>query len=50
VYDALVSVRPYKDAFTHEKATEIILENKGTQFDPTLVDIFLEIGDLFKEV
>jgi putative two-component system response regulator len=50
VYDALVSERPYKEAFTHERSVEIILENKGTQFDPEIVEVFLENSDLFKVV
>jgi len=50
VYDALVSDRPYKQAFTHERAKEIILEGKGNHFDPLIVDVFLEVGDLFEEV
>ena len=40
VYDALVSVRPYKTSFSHEKAMLIINENSGKQFDPYLVQIF----------
>jgi len=50
VYDALVSERPYKGAFTHEKAVEIIAAGKGTHFDPNLVEVFLEISDKFNEV
>jgi len=34
VYDALTSKRPYKNAFTHEKAREIIVSESGTHFDP----------------
>jgi len=40
VYDALVSKRPYKAAFTHEKAVEIIKNNSGKHFDPELINIF----------
>jgi len=47
VYDALVSDRPYKKAFTHEDAISIITENRGTHFDPLIVDTFLEINDSF---
>lgn len=47
VYDALVSVRSYKKAFTHEEAVKIIADNKGKQFDPCLVDMFLVISDKF---
>ena len=49
VYDALISDRSYKGAFTHEKAVEIIKESKGSQFDPKIVDAFLEVSSLFKE-
>lgn len=45
VYDALVSERPYKQPFSHEKAVEIIADGKGTQFDPNLVELFLSIAD-----
>jgi putative two-component system response regulator len=47
VYDALVSVRPYKEALTKEKAVQIILDGKGTQFDPLLLDVFLSVLDEF---
>ncbi|MCL2101931.1 MAG: response regulator, partial [Fibromonadales bacterium] len=50
VYDALVSERPYKPAFTHEKATKIIIESKGKQFDPSIVDVFLKVSDQFAKV
>ena len=40
VYDALVSVRPYKKAFTHEEACQIILKDSGTHFDPDIVEVF----------
>jgi putative two-component system response regulator len=41
VYDALTSDRPYKEAFTHEDAVKIILEGRGSHFDPALTDAFL---------
>ena len=49
VYDALVSVRPYKKAYSHEEAVELIRKGSGTQFDPALVKIFLKISDQFKD-
>ena len=48
VYDALTSERPYKNAFTHEVAMNIIHEEKGRHFDPTLVDLFTQIADQFE--
>jgi len=50
VYDALMSDRPYKKAYTHEKAVEIIIENKGKQFDPRIADVFYELNKLFAMV
>ena len=50
VYDALVSERPYKEAYSHVKSVGIIRENSGTQFDPQLVSLFLQVSDLFAEV
>lgn len=43
VYDALISKRPYKPAYSHEQAIEIIKEESGTHFDPKIVEIFLNI-------
>jgi putative two-component system response regulator len=42
VFDALTSVRPYKKAWTVEAAVELIRANRGTHFDPNLVDVFLQ--------
>jgi putative two-component system response regulator len=46
-YDALVSERPYKKAFTHEQATDIIEKESGTHFDPKIVEAFLNIAEDF---
>ena len=50
VYDALISERPYKKAFSHEEAMKIISEGRGTQFDPNLVDIFVSLSEEIREV
>ncbi|MDR2577324.1 MAG: response regulator [Chitinispirillales bacterium] len=50
VYDALVSERPYKKAFPHEEAVDIIIKSRGSHFDPVLVDLFIKIADEFKSV
>jgi putative two-component system response regulator len=50
VYDALTTKRVYKPAFSHDVARSIILEGRGTQFDPALVDAFLAREDEFIEV
>jgi putative two-component system response regulator len=41
VYDALVSERVYRPAFTHETAIELIRQGSGEQFDPDVVDALL---------
>ncbi|MCL2844698.1 MAG: HD domain-containing protein [Chitinivibrionia bacterium] len=50
VYDALTSKRPYKPAFPHEKAVEIIMEGKGKQFDPAIVDVFFTMHGQFDDL
>ncbi len=54
VFDALISKRCYKSEFPLDEAFRIIKESAGTHFDPTLVDIFLdirpEIEDYLKKV
>jgi len=47
VYDALVSERPYKKPFTHEKAVEIIQNDQGSHFDPKIVEVFMKVSDDF---
>ena len=50
VYDALITNRPYKKAFTHEDSCRIIEEGSGTHFDPVLVEVFKEVEAEFKKV
>jgi HD-GYP domain-containing protein (c-di-GMP phosphodiesterase class II) len=41
VYDALTSRRPYKPAMSHEQARNVIIEGRGSHFDPDIADAFL---------
>ena len=50
VFDALISKRVYKEAFTAEKAMEIILEGRGKHFDPEVVDAFVTRFADFREI
>jgi len=50
VYDALVSERPYKKAFSDEDAVKIIMECAGTHYDPKIADVFFKVKDLFRAV
>ncbi|WP_288326538.1 HD-GYP domain-containing protein [uncultured Clostridium sp.] len=50
IYDALTSKRPYKQALSHSKATEIIIESSGTHFDPNIVGVFKSIHPKFEQV
>lgn len=50
VYDALTTRRIYKDAYSHETARSIIVEGRGSHFDPDLVDIFLDNEETFVEI
>ncbi|MCR5688303.1 MAG: HD domain-containing protein [Lachnospiraceae bacterium] len=50
VFDALASPRVYKPAFPFEKAVSIIQEGSGTQFDPKVVEAFLDNLDKVRAV
>jgi putative two-component system response regulator len=45
VYDALRSTRPYKNAFSHDRALSMLIDGKDSHFDPELVDAFLRISE-----
>jgi putative nucleotidyltransferase with HDIG domain len=45
VWDALISVRPYRPAWSHEKARAYIAEQSGAHFDPQVVSTFLNLLD-----
>lgn len=49
VYDALTSVRVYKDAIPHKEAIQMILDGKCGEFNPLLLDCLLEVQDRIAE-
>jgi putative two-component system response regulator len=50
VYDALTSKRVYKDAFSHEKAVEMIIDGECGVFNPLLLDVLRRISPALKEL
>lgn len=50
VYDALVTRRRYKPALTHEEAKGIITKNRGSHFDPAVVEAFLTTEEKFVSI
>ena len=50
VYDALVCARVYKTAMPYSEAIKIMVEGKGTQFDPLLIDTLIDIQDEFEKI
>jgi len=50
VYDALVSARVYKSAFSYYEAVKIIIDGKGTQFDPVIADAVEQVQDQFQSI
>ena len=48
VYDALISERPYKRAFSREAAMKVIQKGRGTHFEPVLVDVFTSAEKRFQ--
>mgnify|MGYP001550951305 CR=1 FL=1 len=45
VYDAITSIRSYRQALSHERAVEMIVAESGTHFDPEVVDVFVTVID-----
>ena len=50
VYDAIISRRIYKSASTHDQACSAIVKGRGTQFDPDVVDAFIDIAEEFRDI
>lgn len=50
VYDALISPRVYKPAFSHAKARDLILAGRGLHFDPDIVDAFSALEGEFQRI
>jgi putative two-component system response regulator len=50
VYDALISKRVYKAAFSHDEAVATIMEGSGSHFDPALAGVFRNLSGRFKEI
>ena len=50
VYDALISRRVYKEGMSHEKAVAIIVEGRGSHFDPDTADAFVGLQQEFRDI
>lgn len=50
VYDALISRRCYKEAFEFEEAEEMIMEEEGKHFDPTIIKAFFVLKEEFRNI
>src|SRR5262249_27750928 len=42
-YDAMTTNRPYRTSMPSDQALDVLQENAGTQFDPRIVEVFLEL-------
>ena len=50
VYDALISERVYKKAFSHDDAVDLIRSGRGSHFDPEVNDAFVALSDRFRAI
>jgi len=50
VYDALMSRRVYKEAYSHEQAMQMILAQRGRHFDPDVVDALLGLAETCRDI
>ena len=44
-YDAMTSDRPYRDGMSLDEAKKQLLSNRGSQFDPSLIEVFISIEE-----
>jgi HD-GYP domain-containing protein (c-di-GMP phosphodiesterase class II) len=45
-FDAMISKRTYRESLTVDQAIQELINGKGTQFDPNLVDLFLSLPNI----
>ncbi|MFT3850152.1 MAG: response regulator [Propionivibrio sp.] len=50
VYDALISKRIYKKAFTHDQSIRMMAAERGSHFDPDILDAMLSLADEFDSI
>lgn len=50
VYDALISKRVYKPAFSHEQACATVVKGRGSHFDPDVTDAFIDLSEDFRTI
>ena len=50
VYDALMSKRVYKSAWSEDDVLKYLREQGGTQFDPELIEVFISVYDIIKAI
>lgn len=48
-YDALITRRVYREAYSHEAAVDLILKGRGTLFEPAVVNAFLDVAAAFED-
>lgn len=50
VYDALITRRVYKDAFSHEQSIRLMVEERARHFDPDVIDAMLAVSGHFDAI
>jgi putative two-component system response regulator len=50
VYDALISKRVYKEAFSHEQSIDMMLAERGRHFDPDVADALQAVAETFRDI
>ena len=50
VYDAITTRRVYRDSMSHDEAVAFIVAERGTHFDPSVVDAFLDVAEAVRRL
>ena len=50
VYDATTTRRLYRQPMSHDEAVAFIVKGKGTHFDPDVIDAFVKVSDVLRDL
>jgi putative two-component system response regulator len=50
VFDAILSRRIYSEPMSHDEAVAFIVKGRGTHFDPDIIDAFVKVSDVLREL
>ena len=50
MYDAILTRQLYRQPMSHDEAVTFIVKGKGTHFDPDVIDAFVKVSDVLRDL